>query len=129
MDTESSRESTPAPAAPAADNGASVGTPGANVGTPPNPFLALIAAAAAWGVPGLGHVLLRRWGKALTYFLAVGALALAGILMRGNLFRFGGADTFETLGFLADVGRGIFYFLAPEIGAAGPAASHAPGDY
>ena len=94
-----------------------------------NPFMAVIAAAAAWCVPGLGHLLLRRWGKALVYFLAVGALVLAGVLMRGNIFHSGGADAFETLGFLADIGSGTFYFLAPRIGAAGPDVSHAAGDY
>ena len=96
---------------------------------PMNPFMAVIAAAAAWGVPGLGHLLLRRWGKALIYFLAVGSLVTAGMLMRGNIFHSGGADAFETLGFLADVGSGIFYFLAPRIDSAGPDVSHAAGDY
>jgi hypothetical protein len=94
-----------------------------------NPFMAVIAAAAAWGVPGLGHLLLRRWGKALVYFLAVGALVTAGMWMRGNVFHSGGADAFETLGYLADLGSGAFYFLAPRIDAAGPDVSHAAGDY
>ena len=94
-----------------------------------NPFLAVIAGAAAWGVPGLGHLVLRRWGKALVYFLAVGVLVVAGVLMRGNVFHSGGADAFETLGFLADIGSGAFYFLAPTISAAGPDVSHAAGDY
>ena len=94
-----------------------------------NPLLAVVAAAAAWGVPGLGHLLLRRWGKALIYFLAVGSLVTAGMLMRGNIFHSGGADAFETLGFLADLGSGVFYFLAPRIDAAGPDVSHAAGDY
>ena len=94
-----------------------------------NPFLAVIAAAGAWGVPGLGHLILRRWVKALVYFLTVGSLVVAGILMRGNIFRSGGADAFETLGFLADVGSGVFYFLAPKIDVAGPDVAHAAGDY
>jgi TM2 domain-containing membrane protein YozV len=94
-----------------------------------NPLLAVVAAAAAWGVPGLGHLLLRRWGKALVYFLAVGSLVVAGMLMRGDLFHSGGADAFETLGFIADSGSGVFYFLAPEIDAAGSDVSHAAGDY
>ena len=96
---------------------------------PMNPFMAVIAAAAAWGVPGLGHLLLRRWGKALVYFFAVGALMLAGVLMRGNIFHSGGADAFETLGYVADVGSGLFYFLAPKIGTAGSDVAHAAGDY
>jgi Family of unknown function (DUF6677) len=116
MGTESSRSSGPAePTGAAAER--------------LNPLLAVAAAAAAWGLPGLGHLLLRRWGKALVYFFAVGALVVAGMLMRGNIFHSGGADAFETLGFLADVGSGIFYFLAPEIDAAGPDVSHAAGDY
>lgn len=118
MDMKSRQEQIPGPAEKA---GASP--------EPMNPFLAVIAAAAAWGVPGLGHLLLRRWGKALVYFASVGALVVAGVLMRGNIFHSGGADAFETLGFLADVGSGAFYFLAPRIDALGPDVSHAAGDY
>jgi hypothetical protein len=94
-----------------------------------NPLLAVVVAAAAWLVPGLGHLLLRRWVKALVYFLAVGSLAMAGLLMRGNIFSSDGADAFEMLGFLADIGSGVFYFLAQRIDVAGPDVSHASGDY
>lgn len=93
-----------------------------------NPLTAMVAAAAAWCVPGLGHLLLRRWAKALVYFLAVGSLAVAGLLMRGNIFHSNGADAFEKLGFVADLGSGVFYFLAQRIDAAGPDVSHAAGD-
>jgi hypothetical protein len=94
-----------------------------------NPFLAVIAAAVGWGIPGLGHLILRRWVKALVYFLVVGALAIVGVAMRGNVFRSGGTDAFETLGFLADVGSGAFYFLAPKLSSVGPDVAHAAGDY
>ena len=94
-----------------------------------NPLLAIAAAAAAWCVPGLGHLLLRRWTKALVYFLAVASLAVAGLLMRGNIFHSNAADAFEMLGFLADIGSGVFYFLADKIDVAGPDVSHASGDY
>jgi len=94
-----------------------------------NPLLAVVAAAAAWLVPGLGHLLLRRWIKALVYFLAVASLAVTGLLMRGNIFHSNGADAFEMLGYAADIGSGVFYFLAERIGAAGPDVSHAAGDY
>ena len=94
-----------------------------------NALLAIVAAAAAWCVPGLGHLLLRRWVKALVYFLAVGTLAVTGLLMRGNIFTSRGADAFEMLGFVADLGSGVFYFLAQRIDVAGPDVSHASGDY
>lgn len=94
-----------------------------------NPALALVAAAAGWFVPGLGHALLRKWGKAIVYFLAVAILALVGLWMRGNVFSSNAADAFDTLGFLADIGSGIFYFLAGTVNPAGGDVSKASGDY
>lgn len=90
--------------------------------------LALGAAVAGWIVPGLGHLLLRKWDKAIVYFLAVSVLAVAGLLMRGNVFSAGGGDAFDMLGFFADVGSGIFYFLSHTINSAGPDVSRAAGD-
>lgn len=94
-----------------------------------NPALALLAAAAGWLVPGLGHALLQRWGKAIVYFFAVGVLALVGLWMRGNVFSSNSADAFDMLGFLADIGNGLFYFLAGTINPAGGDVSRASGDY
>jgi hypothetical protein len=94
-----------------------------------NPLMAVVAAAAGWFVPGLGHAILRRWSKAIVYFVAIGALAVAGLLMKGNVFHSNGADAFEVLGFLADAGSGMFYFLAPRISPAGSDVAHAAGDY
>ena len=96
---------------------------------PINPALALVAAVAGWLVPGLGHVLLRKWGKAIVYFCAVATLAIVGLLMRGNVFSSNAADAFDMLGFLADIGNGIFYFLAGSINPAGANTAIAAGDY
>jgi hypothetical protein len=93
-----------------------------------NQPLALFAAAAGWFVPGLGHLLLGKWGKALGYFLAVASLAIVGLKLRGDVFASGG-DAFGILGFLADLGAGIFYFLAHRIAPLGPDVSRAAGDY
>lgn len=89
------------------------------------PFIAV----AAWIVPGLGHLLLRRWGRALIFFLSVGGLAISGYLLRGNVFPPRTGEAFGTLGFLADAGAGIFYFLSRFFEAAGPDVSRAAGDY
>lgn len=94
-----------------------------------NPALALVAAAAGWFVPGLGHALLGKWGKALVYFFAVALLAIVGLRMRGNVFTSNAADAFDMLGFFADIGNGIFYFLAGAINPAGPNVAIAAGDY
>jgi len=94
-----------------------------------NQTMALVAAVAGWIVPGLGHVVLRRWSKAAVYFLCVGGLACAGLAMRGGTFGAGAEDLFDRLGFFADLGAGIFYFLAHQIQSAGPDVAHATGDY
>jgi hypothetical protein len=52
-------------------------------------LMGAIAAIAGWAVPGLGHLLLRKWGKAAIYFLCVGGLACAGLAMRGGVFAAG----------------------------------------
>ena len=97
--------------------------------TPIHPALALVAAVAGWLVPGLGHALLGKWGKAIVYFVGVAILALVGLGLRGNVFSSNSADAFGMLGFLADIGNGIFYFLAGTINPAGGDVSRASGDY
>jgi hypothetical protein len=89
------------------------------------PFIAF----AAWLVPGLGHLLLRRWGRAITFFIAVGGLAITGYLLRGNVFPPRSGDPFGMLGFLADASSGVFYLLARFFESAGPDVSRAAGDY
>lgn len=83
----------------------------------------------AWIVPGMGHLLLRRWGRAIVFFFAVGGLAVTGYLLRGNIFPAHSGDAFGTLGFLADAGSGVFYYFARFFEAAGPDVSRAAGDY
>jgi len=86
-------------------------------------------ALAGWLLPGLGHALLRMWGRALAIFLTVGFLVYLGAGMRGNVFAAGGEDAFARLGYVADAGTGLFYFVARTLESAGPDVSHADGDY
>lgn len=94
-----------------------------------NPVRGAVAAIAGWAVPGLGHLVLRQWSKAVVYFLCVGGLACVGLAMRGGVFDSGAQDIFDRLGFFADLGTGGFYFLAHQIQTAGPDVAHATGDY
>jgi hypothetical protein len=94
-----------------------------------NQFMGIAAAIAGWIVPGLGHLLLRRWSKAAVYFFCVGGLACAGLAMRGGIFAYGAEDLFDRLGFFADLGAGAFYFFAHQFQTAGPDIAHATGDY
>jgi hypothetical protein len=90
---------------------------------------ALVIAAAAWILPGLGHALLKMWGRAVACFLTVGLLVLFGAGMRGNVFSSNTNDAFDTLGYLADLGAGTFYFVAKSLEPNGPDVSRADGDY
>jgi mannose/fructose/N-acetylgalactosamine-specific phosphotransferase system component IIC len=86
-------------------------------------------AIAGWIVPGLGHALQRMWARAAVVFLVVGLLVVAGTSMRGNLFTSNGNDAFDTLGYIADMGTGSFYFAARAMEQDGADVSHAEGDY
>jgi hypothetical protein len=86
-------------------------------------------AIAGWIVPGLGHLVQRRIGRAIAGFAAVGAMAVIGLWMRGNVFPAQSNDAFGLLGFIADAGSGVFYFLAHSIEKNGPDVSRAAGDY
>lgn len=95
----------------------------------PSENLAWAIAIAGWLVPGLGHALQRMWARAVVVFAAVGLLVAAGTSMRGNVFTSNGNDAFDTLGYIADLGTGAFYFLARAMERGGADVSHAGGDY
>jgi Family of unknown function (DUF6677) len=90
---------------------------------------AFAIAVGGWLLPGLGHALQRMWGRAVVIFVCVGLLVVIGASMRGNVFTLKGNDAFDTLGYVADVGTGTFYFLARSLEKSGADVSHANGDY
>lgn len=90
---------------------------------------AFIIGIAGWLLPGLGHALLKMWGRAIAGFFIVGLLVFLGAGMQGNLFTSKSNDAFDSLGYLADLGTGTFYLLARTLETKGPDVSHAGGDY
>jgi len=90
------------------------------------PFGVLLA---GWVVPGLGHLLLRRWGRALVFALLVLILAGTGVALRGHIFPASARAPFDFLGFLADAGTGVLYLLVDRVDNGGPDTSRAAGDY
>lgn len=91
-------------------------------------FAGLGVAVLAWGVPGLGHLILGRWRRALAFFISVGGLAVTGYLLRGNVFPQHATDAFGRLGFFADAGTGVLYYFARFFERIGPDVSRALGD-
>src|SRR5947199_10181145 len=73
--------------------------------------IAFVVAAASWLVPGLGHALLKMWGRAVICFLTVGVLVWVGAGIGGNLFNSRGNDAFDCLGYLCALGTVCYYWV------------------
>ncbi len=100
----------------------------------------LLTILASWLIPGGGHLLLGRRGRAMVIFGTILAAFLVGILMHGSMFApggngfevngagtltattqvSGGGDVLSKLiqygGFIGDAATGLFYFLASLLG-------------
>ncbi|HKW88619.1 MAG TPA: DUF6677 family protein [Candidatus Acidoferrales bacterium] len=90
---------------------------------------AYLYSLAAWLVPGLGHLLLKRWSRAVLLFICVGTLAVVGYVVRGRAYSSRGEDVFGILGFISEVGTGVFYFLAQFFEPHGSNTARLIGDY
>jgi Family of unknown function (DUF6677) len=58
-------------------------------------------------IPGLGHFLLGRRGRALVLFLAIVGMFVFGLAMQGQFFSTGSGTYLHTLGYFAELSIGI----------------------
>ena len=72
--------------------------------------------AAAWAVPGAGHLWLGRAQKGLIFLVALPLMFAAGLWMEGRLFPFDLAQPLVVLAAFADIGLGVPYFVAKAMG-------------
>ncbi len=91
------------------------------------------AVALAWFVPGGGHFLLKRYGRAGLLLFAVIVMFLFGLMMRGEFLKPQGGDLLTILiyygGFLCNVATGIPYLVATWFGYSQPDVAGAVHDY
>ena len=66
--------------------------------------------AAAWFVPGAGHLLLKKWGRGIAFFAVIMVLFVCGLAMEGRLFGLS-PGFFGLLKFTAGAGAGLPYVL------------------
>lgn len=76
-----------------------------------SPGFSYSALVVGWLVPGAGHLLTGRWIRALLLFLSIGALFWMGIAMQGRLYAPNTGDILDVLGFIGDLGNGVFYAI------------------
>ncbi len=72
---------------------------------------ALGACLAGALIPGLGHVLLKKWDRAAVFLGVITTMFILGLYLQGRLFNPDFSNLFATLKFLADSGTGLFYWL------------------
>lgn len=68
--------------------------------------------AAAWLVPGAGHLWLGRRQKGVTFLVTLTLMFLCGLWLEGRLFPFQPTQPLVALSAFADVGLGLPYFVA-----------------
>jgi hypothetical protein len=75
----------------------------------------LLICAAAWAVPGLGHLWLGR-RKGLIFLVVLMAMFGFGLLLHGRIFSIDFSEPFVALMALANMGVGLPYFIARGMG-------------
>ena len=75
------------------------------------PRRAWIAAIAGWLVPGLGHFLLGRRGRAAIFAALVFSAIVIGCSLDGQLYTLLRGQPFSVLGTAASMGMGLPYFI------------------
>lgn len=73
--------------------------------------------AAAWALPGAGHLWLGRRQKGLVFLVTLPLMFLCGLWLEGRLFPFELTEPLVALAAFADVGLGIPYLVAKAMGA------------
>jgi hypothetical protein len=89
---------------------------------------------AAWLIPGGGHFLLKRQGRAAILFAAVVTLFVLGTMQRGTLFEpKDGQNALENIinygGFFANLCAGLPYLLSKALGYSAPDVAGHAHDY
>jgi hypothetical protein len=82
-----------------------------------SPSTTYLICAAAWFVPGGGHLWLGRRQKGLTFLVALTLMFAAGLWLEGQLFPFDLTQPLVALAAFADIGIGLPYLVAAAAGA------------
>ncbi|HEY2495695.1 MAG TPA: DUF6677 family protein [Candidatus Angelobacter sp.] len=91
--------------------------------------LAALAPAIGWLIPGAGHLIQKRWIRGLLLMGAVAAMFAFGLAMQGKVYKSNTGDLLDILGFVGDLGSGLFYFIARIFEWGGTSISTANADY
>ncbi len=104
--------------------------------TPGEMALGWLLGFLGWAVPGLGHLLLKKFDRALVFFFSITTMGGLGLAMGAKIYapsldRSQGMFVLvlHLLGFVGDLGAGAYYFFARWAGLGENYLPRALGDY
>jgi len=96
---------------------------------PQSGMMPVIAPLAGWLVPGLGHLIQKRFVRGALLFVSVSLMFISGLGMQGKVYPFNLGDLLDMLGFVGDFGNGLYYFIARTMDWGNGAIFRATADY
>lgn len=82
----------------------------------PRSINAYLVCAAAWAVPGAGHLWQGRTQKGLVFLIVLPLMFATGLWLEGRIFPFELSQPLVALAAFADLGIGLPYFVAKMLG-------------
>jgi hypothetical protein len=73
--------------------------------------------AAAWLIPGAGHLWQGRTQKGIVFLVTLPLMFATGLWLEGRIFPFQLSEPLVALAAVADLGIGLPYFVAKMLGA------------
>lgn len=74
-------------------------------------------------------MLTRHWVRALLLFISIALMFGLGLAMQGKVYSPSTGDPLDILGFCADVGSGLLYFIARILNLGAPTVQLVTADY
>jgi hypothetical protein len=84
---------------------------------------------AGWLVPGLGHLLLKKWIRASLIFVSILSMFLIGLALKGKIYSPNMAELLDMLNFVGSLGTGLLYIIARAFDLGQSAVQIAIADY
>ncbi len=78
----------------------------------PTTIAPVIVLLAGWMIPGLGHLLLKKWIRASLIFVSILSMFFIGLALKGKVYSPNTAELLDMLNFVGDLGTGLLYVLA-----------------
>jgi hypothetical protein len=97
--------------------------------TAPFTTMSVVAPAVGWLIPGMGHIVQKRWIRGVLLLISVFTMFFLGLGMQGKVYAPNTGDILDMLGFIGDAGAGGLYIISQGLGWGQGAIYRATADY